>query len=127
MLIVPLSELIRVTVAESDNNACDILFRLAGGPSEVNSFIHGLGVDSINIVSTEAEMHADQDLQYKNWCNPSAMSSLLGTFAADSILSDSCYQSLWDTMISDVYHSKRIKGELPEGTVVAHKTGTSRC
>ncbi len=32
---IPLKELLRFSVQESDNNACDILFSLIGGPAAV--------------------------------------------------------------------------------------------
>ena len=73
---IPLSEILTYTVSLSDNNGCDILFRLSGGPGNVEEYIHGLGIKDIAIVSTEQEMHADYGLQYKNWCKPMAMVGL---------------------------------------------------
>jgi beta-lactamase class A len=53
----PLHEVVRYTVRESDNVGCDVLFRLVGGPSEVEKFIHSLGINGIAIRNTEREMH----------------------------------------------------------------------
>jgi beta-lactamase class A len=57
---ISLSDLLAYTVGQSDNNGCDILFRLLGGPAKVNSFIHVLGIQNVAIVATEEEMHRDE-------------------------------------------------------------------
>ena len=44
---VPLDEIIKNTVAWSDNNGCDLLFKLVGGTAKVNAYIHKLGIKDI--------------------------------------------------------------------------------
>jgi beta-lactamase class A len=122
---ITLGELITYTVSESDNNGCDILFQLAGGTAKVNRFVHKLGVREIEIVANEEDMHKDPEVQYKNWTTPTAMAQLLIKFACDSILSKTSKDFLWNVMTSTVTGPGRIKGELPGGTIVAHKTGSS--
>ena len=53
----PLSEIIRYTISQSDNNGCDILIHLLGGTSTVNSYISSLGLTEMKIKKTEAEQH----------------------------------------------------------------------
>ncbi len=122
---VTLDELLTYTVSESDNNGCDILFRLVGGPDSVNRYIHGLGITEMEIVATEAEMHRDSDVQYKNYSTPAAMAHLLHTFCRDSILSYKGREYLWQLMVKTKSGPQRLKGLLPAGTIVAHKTGSS--
>jgi beta-lactamase class A len=122
---VSLDEIIKNTVAWSDNNGCDILFKLAGGTDKVNQYIKSLGIDGISIVANEETMHKDWNVQYKNCSNPFSMSKLLYKFRKDSILSASSTDFLWNIMFSTVTGAERLKGELPEGTKVAHKTGSS--
>ncbi len=122
---IALSEILAHTVSESDNNGCDILFRLEGGPGKVNKYIHSLGIREINIAATEDDMHKDWDVQYKNWTTPAAMARLLSKFARDSILSSTSRDFLWNIMAAASTGSGRIKGLLPAGTTVAHKTGSS--
>lgn len=122
---ITLRELLRFTVTESDNNGCDILFRLLGGTAKINQFIHNLGINGMSIAATEEEMHKDRTVQYKNCSTPSAMGQLLLKFAQDSILSKSSKDFLWDILASNIYGGGRIKGQLPAGTIVAHKTGSS--
>jgi beta-lactamase class A len=121
----PLSELIRFMVSESDNIACDILLNKAGGPKQVEGFIHGLGIAGIAIAATEKEMHSNTSLQYQSWCEPKEMSHLLKLFYEGKCLSKTSTDYLRKIMEGTETGGKRIKGLLPAGTVVAHKTGSS--
>lgn len=118
-------QLISYTVANSDNSGCDILFRLVGGPPKVHEYIRELGVLGVAIANTENEMHQNQDLQYKNWTTPVAMVQLLDLLYRGKILLPSTLHVLLEIMENTNTGNKRIKGNLPMGTVVAHKTGTS--
>ena len=122
---IKLSELLQYTVGKSDNNGCDILFRLIGGPVKVNNFIHSLGVKGISIVATEEQMHKNWNTQFTNWCEPYAMTQLLEVFYQGEHLSKSSNTFLKKLMTETTTGLKRIKGLLPEGTIVIHKTGTS--
>ena len=121
----PLDSLLRYTVAQSDNNGCDILFRLLGGTGVVSQYVHQLGVVNMSIAATEAEMHQGWDIQYRNWSSPLAMAQLLQLFHSGAVLSQATRDYLWQVMASSGTGLKRIKGLLPAGTVVAHKTGSS--
>lgn len=123
--VVTLSELLQYTVAQSDNNGCDILFRLSGGPEKVNEYIHKLGIKNIAIVATEHEMHQAWNLQFSNWVTPYAMVKLLGLFYKGDILSSTSRNFLLKTMENTVTGPDKIKGLLPPGTIVTHKTGSS--
>ncbi|WP_158799365.1 class A beta-lactamase, subclass A2 [Pedobacter sp. L105] len=122
---IPLSELLRVTVAESDNNGCDLLFRLIGGPAKVNAYIHSLGVKEIAITATEHEMHHNEQAQFTNWTTARAATQLLKLFYSKHLLSASSQEFLWNVMTGTTRISTKIKGQLPAGTPVAHKTGYS--
>jgi len=56
------------------------------------------------VATTEAAMARGEQVQYRNWATPDAMVGL---------------------MTASKTGPGRIKGLLPEGTVVAHKTGSS--
>jgi len=124
-VFVTLDEILSFTVSQSDNNGCDILFRLIGGPEVVNNYIHSLGIEDIAIVNTEEEMHKDWEAQYRNWSTPMAIARLLYKFYYDDFLTKKSKDYLWQIMANTSTGPKRIKGLLPEGTVVAHKTGSS--
>ncbi len=122
---ITLDELIATTVSLSDNNGCDILFRLVGGTKFVDQYIRSLGIDGMAIVATEEEMHTDWNVQYRNYSSPFAMAKLLTKFYQDSILSQKSREYLWQVMVRTTTGVKRLKGKLPEGTIVGHKTGSS--
>ena len=50
------AELLGLSLAQSDNNACDILFRRFGGPAQVEAYLHELGFTRIHVRWTEQEM-----------------------------------------------------------------------
>ncbi|MBC7796457.1 MAG: class A beta-lactamase, subclass A2 [Pyrinomonadaceae bacterium] len=121
-----LSDLLKYTVSQSDNNGCDILFRLLGGAKSVGTYVNkNLGVKDIAIVATEEEMAKDERVQFTNWSKPTAMLRLMVNSYQGKYLSKSSNDFLWKIMAETSTGVKRIKGSLPEGTIVAHKTGTS--
>jgi beta-lactamase class A len=120
-----LSEIITYTVSQSDNNGCDILFGLIGGPAKVNGFMHKSGIPDISVVATEAEMHKDWETQFRNWTTPEAVVQILKKFHNQKILSISSTSFLYKTMVETSTGPDRLKGKLPQGTQVAHKTGSS--
>ncbi|HKP85643.1 MAG TPA: class A beta-lactamase [Blastocatellia bacterium] len=120
-----LRELLRYMVSESDGTASDVLLRLVGGPQFVNSYLRGLGVNDIVVATTENEMAGNQLVQYRNWATPDAMVALLRAVQEGRGLSTSSRALLMQWMTESPTGPRRIKGLLPAGTVVAHKTGSS--
>jgi beta-lactamase class A len=123
-LYITLQELLTYTVSESDNNGCDILFRLLGGPQKVQDYILKLGIKDMAIVGTELEMEAGWNVQYTNYSTPEAMLALLSKFNKKGTLSSQSYDFLNKTMTGSPTGPKRLKYLLPKGTTIAHKTGT---
>lgn len=121
----PLLEVIRYTVAQSDNNGADFLLRLTGGPAAVQKLLRDLGIGKSAVEVNEEEMHRGWDVQFRNWSSPSAAVRLLRLFHTGKILSDSSTSLLRRIMTETVTGPKRLKGLLPPGTPVAHKTGSS--
>lgn len=119
-----LHEVLYYTVAQSDNIGCDVLFHIVGGPRNVDSFMTARGFDEIEINSTEVQLHEDWRNQYKNWCTPVEMTHILDAFYKGKMLSQTMTDTLRNIMERTTGGGSRIKGLLPEGTVVAHKTGT---
>lgn len=117
-------ELLTYTVCQSDNNGCDILFRLIGGPKEVNLFIREHGINDISILYTEEEMQKGWNRQFENWTTPKAAVQVLERFYQEKIISKTSTGFLKQLLETTTTGPKRIKGLLPAGTVVAHRTGT---
>ena len=121
----PLSEILKYTVSESDNNGCDILFRLIGGTGKAQQFIKKQGIKEISITGTEEEMHKDDQVQFRNWTTPKAANELLKKFWEGKVLQKTTGDFLMKIMEETVTGPGKIKGLLPQGTLVAHKTGHS--
>lgn len=119
------ADIIRYTVSKSDNNGCDILFRLVGGTAVVDRYIRGLGLSEFAIAATEEEMHGPWEVQYTNWSTPYTAAQALEIFRTQDILPQPFHDFLWDTLAGTITGGNKIKALLPEGTFVAHKTGSS--
>jgi beta-lactamase class A len=121
----PLSEIIKYTVSQSDNVGCDRLFKLIGGTEKANKFIHKIGVKEVQILDPEERLQNDWTLQYKNYSTPFAAVQLLQKFHKEHILSKSSQDFLYKIMVETTTGLNKIKGLLPLNAIVAHKTGFS--
>lgn len=120
-----LGEIIKYTVAISDNVGCDVLLRLTGGPKAVTEFMESKGLTGFSIVYNEEEMQRNWENQFSNFSTPVSATDLLRLFLENKIVSEKSTAFLKEIMIQTSTGMKRLKGKLPGGTVVAHKTGTS--
>ena len=122
-----IGELTAAIIVLSDNVACDRLLQRIGGPGVVNRYVHGLGLNGIQIVHTEGEMAADPRKVYENWCTPATMDTLLRRFHEGRLLQRAFTDTLthWMTISQPAAH--RLKGLLPPAiaATLAHKPGTS--
>lgn len=121
---VPLREILTDTLVYSDNNGCDFLLNLIGGPKAVQSYLDSIGVKGMTIASTEGQMHMSTDFLMSNKTTLWAMEALLKKLDQNEILSDESRTFIKKTMEGSQTGVNRIKALLPEGTVVAHKTGS---
>ncbi len=122
---VPLRELAQSAVALSDNTASDVLLRIVGGPAVVDGYIASLGVRGFHLEDGEAALHRDQPAQYRNWFEPAAAVELLRVLSDKSPLNRERTELLLRWMRESPTGANRLKAELPKGTAVMHKTGTS--
>lgn len=122
-----IGELIEYAITVSDNVACDVLLKLLGGPQTVETYFHSLGVKDIAIKINEELMQANWNLQYQNWTTPKAAIDALQLIYENKQLqlSKKNHRFLWKVMRNTSTGKMRLKGQLPKGTVVAHKTGWS--
>lgn len=129
-------ELIRLSMVESDGTASDVQLRVLGGAPEVQSFLSQIGIREMKAADTEKVIGKDWETQYRNYSTPAAAVELLrwldatngpepkGHGSAESNATLSEFQTLVNFMAESKPGAKRLKGELPPGTFVAHKTGT---
>ena len=118
-------ELLGYTLQQSDNNACDILFRRFGGPEAVDRCIRSLGFDCFAIAVTEEEMHTDPACCYANRSAPSEMELLLDRFVDRAPFATEYRDFIVRTMLACTTGTDRLPAGLANTeAVIGHKTGT---
>lgn len=115
-------EALEYSVGQSDNIISNMIFDLDGGPAEVESYMHQLGVKDIGIKFDY--WHLNDSTSFYNWSTPLAMAELLDLYDQGKILSPENHKLLWQVMANGPSGRNRLRGKLPEDVVVAHKTGT---
>ena len=122
-----IAEILEYTVSKSDNAGCDALLRLLGGPQVVENYFAKNKFKDIAIKINEEVMQGNWDLQFQNWTTPKAADKVLEAFFYNKkkLLSQKSHDFLWKVMRETETGANRLKGQLPAGTVVAHKTGWS--
>ena len=122
---VTVNELMRLAISESDGTASDVLMRIAGGPQAVQTYLTGLAVSDLIVLNSEKEIGQDWGVQYRNFSTPEAAVALLRALHERRGLSESSQALILKYLIESTPGAKRLRGLLPAGTIVAHKTGTS--
>lgn len=122
---VPLRELLRLAVSLSDNAAADVVLRIIGGPAVVDAYIKSIGVSGFHMEDNEQSLHRDVAVQYRNWFEPAGAVQLLRRISDNSPLTAEHTQLILEWMKDSPRTTSRIKGDLPSGTIVMHKSGTS--
>ena len=124
-------ELIRYAISESDGTAADVLQRVAGGAGGVQEFIDLLNISEMKVKYSHKEFGAKWEYQYENSTTPRAAYELLYMLwlaspdvGRSTHHSKESYQLLEKYMTEGPTGANRLKGFLPPGTPVAHKTGT---
>lgn len=153
-------ELLRYMLVESDNTACDMLLRLAGGAAAVTGRLRALGIPDIDVSRGEGQLALDFSgvtspppeelwtpelldrvmgavpaaqrraaaarhlVDPRDTATPDAMAALLIRAARRDLLKPASAALLIDLMTQTITGPARLKGLLPPGTVVAHRTGT---
>lgn len=117
-------ELIRFAISESDGTAADVLQRVAGDAKGVQAYIESLGIKDMQVKYTHKEFGREWKLQYENSLTPKAAIALLTALYKAEGISKENRDLLLKFMTESNNPAGRIKGMLPQGTAVAHKTGT---
>lgn len=124
-IVLTVSELLYYTIALSDNNACDILFRYVGSPQKVNRYIKKLKIKDISIRHTEQELHENMDYLYQNCATPLALCRLMELFLQKELFSLEYRDFLEQTLIQTTTGFNKIRALIPTSVTVGDKTGNS--
>ncbi len=126
-VILEISKIIEYTVSESDNVGCEILLRLVGGAKVVEDYFVENNFKDLSIKINEEEQQANWESQFQNWTTPKSANETLEAFFLnkEKLLSKKSYDFIWSVMKKTETGQKRLKGQLPKNTIIAHKTGSS--
>jgi beta-lactamase class A len=102
-----------------------IVLRTVGGPALVNDYMKAIGVTGFHLEDGEDGLARDATAQYRNWFEPAGAVQLLRRISDNSPLTAEHMRILLQWMQDVSSGPQRIKGDLPTGTVVMQKTGSS--
>lgn len=116
------SQLIDVSISRSDNTSTDKLLALVGGPVKVTERMLSLGFKNLDIYSTVAEYAKTRE--NSNVGAAEDLAKLLAQLQQGKILQPTQQNLLIGFMERATTGLLRLRGDLPSGTIVAHKTGS---
>jgi beta-lactamase class A len=119
-------KLMDAMIVRSDNRATDLLMGTLGGPRAIDNWLRGHGLSGIRVDRTIAQLLSDRrDLRdIRDSSTPIAMLGLLRLIDSEGALASQSRYLLRDMMRRCATGSNRIRGILPPGATVEHKTGT---
>lgn len=113
------------TLQQSDNNACDLLFKHFGGVAATDAYIRSLGISHFSIAVNEEEMHRDLQHGYRNWTTPLEAVRLLELFLDRPLFAKESKEFIKTTLLKCETGKDRLaKPLLHEPVQLGHKTGT---
>ena len=120
------ASLMQAMMIRSDNHATDVLIRDLGGPDTIQAWLTQQGITGLRIDRNIAQLlRARRDLwDRRDSSTPNAMIGLLRQLDSGKLLRPWSRAYLLDLMSRCRTGKNRIRGLLPAGTPVAHKTGT---
>jgi beta-lactamase class A len=124
--------LITMSLTHSNNQATDALLAAVGGPAAVNDWLrrtgNGNGVhidrDIATLVRDDGAVNPVTTIDTRDSATPMAMVRMLTGLYQGRWLSSQSRNFLLDTMSRCETGKNRIRALMPEGTAIAHKTGT---
>ena len=117
------AQLLELSLGQSDNNACELLFRHCGKPKAVEKYMRKLGFCDIHVRMTEEQMHKNPVKAIENNSTPAEMVRLFEWFYHHR--DDNQYLAfIWKSMADCSTGLKRIPAAIPVDARIVHKTGT---
>lgn len=123
----PVRELLRYTLMQSDNNASNYMFETLRSVAETDSFVATLiPRESFRLAVTEADMWSDHNRCYENCSSPLGAAMLINRLYTDSTLCPVNRRFLCTTLRECRTGTDRIVAPLADKkeVVVGHKTGS---
>ena len=118
-------------ISKSCNACTDALLNAVGGPSAVNKWMRGAGIEDFHLTRDIATLVREDGrvdpatvVDVKDSATPRAMGQLLAGIYQGRWLSAQSRQVLMNAMAETTTGKKRMPAGLPQSASLAHKTGT---
>lgn len=124
---IPVRELMRYTLTQSDNNASNYLFENLNSVAATDSLIATLiPREDFRLMYTEAQMWSDHSLCYENRSSPMGVARLIERLYTDSVIAPADQKFICRTLGECATGTDRIVAPLADkkGVKVFHKTGS---
>ena len=109
---IPVRELLRAMIVQSDGLACDLLLKLMP-PANVTRYLRGLGITDMTVATSEKAMALDKKAQYRNHATPEAAVALLSLLHQGRGLSAASREMLLADLTVVETGPRRLKGGFP--------------
>ena len=116
------AELVELSISRSDNTSTDKLLQLVGGPARVKEQMRALSFQNLDIHSTVMEYV--QSRKNPNTGSAEDLANLLAQLQQGKLLQPPQSQLIIGYMRGATTGLRRLRGDLPTGTLVADKTGS---
>ena len=117
-----ISQLIEFSISRSDNTSTDKLLQLVGGPARVSEQMRAFGFNTLDIHSTVSDYVKNP--KAVNTGSAEEIATLLTQLQQGKVLQPAQSELLIKYMRGTTTGLKRLRANLPTGTVVADKTGS---
>lgn len=118
-------ELCEAIVTLSDNAGANLLLAPLGGPPGLTRYLRAMGDSVTRLDRFEPAMNSFSETNPRDTTTPRAMTDDLATFLLGDVLSPASRAQLLAWAAATSTGPGRIRGGVPAGWTVAHKTGTS--
>jgi len=115
-----IAQLLDLSLVFSDNTSSDKLMALLGGPAGVTRRFRPLHIEGLQVRGT----YHDDDPKHLNLGSATAITHVLTRLWQGQLLARPQVDLILGMMTKSSNGARRLRGQLPPGTVVADKTGT---
>ncbi|NZA27290.1 class A beta-lactamase [Luteimonas sp. SJ-92] len=121
----PVADLCRATMIQSDNAAANLLLRTIGGPAGLTRFVRGLGDPHTRLDRWETALNSATPGDPRDTTTPAAMARNLQRLLLGNVLHDASRALLTGWLVDNRTGDARLRAGLPERWRAGDKTGTS--
>ncbi|TDD70408.1 class A beta-lactamase [Jiangella aurantiaca] len=120
-----LLEVIQAAITVSDNTAANLLFEQVGGPDGLEAVVRGFSDETTSFDRIEPDLSEWAPGETRDTTTPRAMAANLRGLLLGDLLAEEDRTLLHDTMRANTTGDELIRAGVPEGWVVADKTGSA--